>query len=423
MKLHGPIPPALPEPFHKRPDPDGIVPGSATLKLVDAQVGALLAETPSYGDLTQDERSAVHDRMVHIASYAAELVRDDWYHSEILGQRPLIKEKMEMIPSNTDEPDRRGLEKTNRRHSTAQSTPARIQSKTALARAQSGDGFVPSSANQVARVTRETLRAIAFPTFVADLIRGSFQAIVDSTIQQMEAFGELLSNVSKSVDEFMADNITDNQARDWLAARYPGLMRVNTGGETPRLNPIDTDADTPMPDFRAELNIPDSIDSLDESVLEETLVPAARRRLAQSRLQVLSTMVMMGLQRIVVKHGRIRATMAFHIDASDRMHREEATDFDFSTQLSGSASFLTFSASMTTSITYVRSTRMTSDTELNVAADLTGEVDITFESDYMPLNRFASAAQIEQIRANTPVPENNAPTTAAIGTPAVAAAG
>lgn len=406
MRITGPIPLALPRPFDRPPNPTGITPDAATLKLVGSQVDALLAETASFTDLKKADQDKIRKNLVYIAGYTAELARDDWYHSNKLGQRPLIKEKLEMIPQPTDPTLRPGLQHPLR---------------PALALAQSeDDGFVPASANQVARVTRETLRAIAFPTFVADLIRGTFDAIVNSTIRQMEAFGELLSNVSKSVDQFMADNITDNQARDWLANQYPGHMRVNTSSGSPILEPVESDGEAQLPDFQTELNTPENISSLDESNLQSVLVPAARRRLAQTRLQILSTMVMMGLQRIVVKHGRIRATMGFHIDATDRMHREEATNFDFNASLSGSASFLMYSASVSTSVTYVRSTRMDSNTELNVEADLTGEVDITFESDYMPLNRFASAAQIEQIRANTPVPENNPPTTAATGSPAAA---
>jgi hypothetical protein len=41
-----------------------------------------------------------------------------------------------------------------------------------------------------------------FPTFVADLIRGTFDAIVDTTIERMNAYAELLKDLSDSVDEY-----------------------------------------------------------------------------------------------------------------------------------------------------------------------------------------------------------------------------
>ncbi|MEC8581305.1 MAG: hypothetical protein VXZ18_11205, partial [Pseudomonadota bacterium] len=73
-----------------------------------------------------------------------------------------------------------------------------------------------------------------------------------------------------------------------------------------------------------------------ETTIEETLLPAARRKLAQSRLQMLSSLVMMGLQRIVINHGRIRATMGFHIDATDTASRSDASLLDTSMAASGS---------------------------------------------------------------------------------------
>ena len=56
--------------------------------------------------------------------------------------------------------------------------------------------------------------------------------------------------------------------------------------------------------------------------------PAARRQLAQQRHQLLSTMVLMGINRIVVTSGRIRAKLDFHIDATDTAQAESASQFD-----------------------------------------------------------------------------------------------
>ena len=42
----------------------------------------------------------------------------------------------------------------------------------------------------------------------------------------MEAYGELLANVAKTVDQFAQDNITENNARDWLAQRFPDELEI-----------------------------------------------------------------------------------------------------------------------------------------------------------------------------------------------------
>ena len=131
----------------------------------------------------------------------------------------------------------------------------------------------------------------------------------------MEAFANLLANVAKTVDQFMADNITDNQAKDWLVGKYPDHLRVDTSQGEPRVVMREEAADREPPSLKADLGLDEDVD-LDDDTIEETLVPAARRSLAQQRHQLLSTMVLMGINRIVVTSGRIRAKLDFHIDAT-----------------------------------------------------------------------------------------------------------
>lgn len=209
----------------------------------------------------------------------------------------------------------------------------------------------------------------------------------------------------------MRDNISDAQAMDWLVQSFPGLMRVETGDGTPRVATTeagDAAEGAALEGMQGALGLPDPVRALDEDTINEQLVPAARRRLAESRLQMLSSLVMLGLQRIVIRHGRLRATMGFHIDASDRAHAEEASSFDISHSNTVSGFFyVAFSAK--TSVAYVSSQKSDSDSAINVQADLTGEVDLTFETDYLPLNRLARAESIERIRGNTPNPAANTP--------------
>lgn len=365
------VPAPLEGPFRTAPAADTLEPTQATVNLVRSQVQALLAATPSYHELPADDQKALADRMVYIGSYAAECMREVCWQSQQLGQIPVVRKK-------------RSIE-------------------TPVASAQASN-FKPEAANQIARITEQTLKAVAFPTFVADLIRGTFDAIVKTSIQQMESFIELVSNATKTVDQFMSDNISDFQARDWLAQRYREHIEVKEGQAVVR----DGADEKPAPDFRRDLNLPENI-SLDDSAIEEKLVPAARRRLAESRLQLLSTLVLMGVNRIIVTGGKIRATMGFHIDTSDRAREEHASDFDFRTAAAGSFGYGPWSASASMSLSYVTSTRASSDSEINVDTDLTGEVELHFKSDYFPVQRFAAGAQIGAIRNNTAVPEANAP--------------
>jgi hypothetical protein len=372
----------LPKPYDTPPAAEALRPGAATLNLVKSQVDALLAASPSYHALARSDQDRLRSNLVKIAAYSAELIRDDWYQSQRLGQTPMLRRR-EVLEG----PLKIGRTETN-----------------GLAGAQAAaDDFRPAAASQIGRITRETLNAVAFPTFVADLIHSTFNAITQSSIQQIEAYVRLLDNVSRTVDQFMNNSVSDAQAHAWLAEMYPNHIRLDGGRAVPQPNADER----PMPDFRRDLNIGGDV-SLDESSIEETLVPAARRKLAQSRLQSLSTLVLMGMNRIIVTGGKIRATMGFHIDTTDRAHAESASELDLRHSAQFQIGFGWWGASASHSIAYVSSTRANSDAEINVDTDLTGEVEIHFKTESFPIRRFADAGAINQIRSNTAVPEENA---------------
>ncbi|MGC4001326.1 MAG: hypothetical protein QM767_29265 [Anaeromyxobacter sp.] len=396
--------PILPAPYAAPPRPEGLAPGAATLALVEAQVRALLESSPAYHEVAPEVRAQLDRDLVKIAGYSAELVREELYQSLRLGQEPVLLQR-----TTVEGPGLPGKAPPPAAHAAAAppTAPAR-RPRPSRPAARAQEQFNPDAANAVGRVTGETLRAISFPTFVADLIRGTFQAIVNASIQQMEAYGALLANVSRTVDQFMAENISDNQAREWLVQRYPDHLQLRREGTQATVAPRDDAGERPPPDFRGDLGLADEV-GLDESAIEEQLVPAARRKLARSRHQLLATMVLMGINRIVITGGKIRATMGFHIDTTDRLAQQRATDLDTRVAAAGSFGFGPWSASLSASVAYVSSERSQRDSEMNVEADLTSEVDLRFKSDYFPLERFVDGAGINTIRNATAVPGSNNP--------------
>jgi hypothetical protein len=379
---------ALPGPYAVA-STDG-TPTPVTLNLVRAQVRALLEASPAFRTLTPNQRREIAANMVKIGAYTASLVQEEWQQAKKIGQTPVLRQES-VLPQ---------LPRT-RSVATAQERNQNVAEKPA-------DEFNPRAANNVARITQQTLNAIAFPTFVADLIKGTYNAVITASIQQMEAYGQLLANVAKTVDQFMADNITDNQARDYLAQMYPGHFKVEVGENNAKLSMRQGADDLPKPSFQSDLGVEEGFTPDDDSV-EEVLVPAARRRLAQQRHQLLSTMVLMGINRIVVTSGKIRAQMGFHIDAHDHGTAASASQFDWQNETVASAGFLFGGVATRNSITYVSTTKRESSDSLNVNADLTGEVELKFKSDYFPLERFANTQAISLIQNNTPNPAANAP--------------
>jgi hypothetical protein len=400
--------------------PHGISP--AVNSLVAAQVNALLSSSAAWHEMSPEAKAEMQENLQKISAYTAALVQEDFALSEQLGQTPVLR-RQELVPANAPLAQAAAGPKKQEKEPPPPPPPP--------------EEFSSRGADQVGRVTRETLNAIAFPTFVADLIKGTFNAIVDASIKQMEAFATLLANVAKTVDQFMSDNITDNQARDWLAGQYPEQFQVEVGkgdqdggkrggrgargGRGGAKKPgarlrVRGGKGGEKPDFRRDLGLNQDVD-LDDKTTEETLVPAARRKLAQQRHQLLSTMVLMGINRIVVTSGRIYAKMGFEIDTSDTGAAEHASQFDFSHDSVAGGSFLGFGASARTSVAYVSSTKKNSSDSIDVHADLTGEVDLKFKSETFPLERFADMGAIGQIQSNTANPAANSPQTSVPVTP------
>jgi hypothetical protein len=354
----------------------------------------MLEEAPSYRLLEPAAQQALAESLGKVASYLA------------AGEgAPQLAEQLA--------PDLSVLRRTPTQ------TPARPGQQPAPSPASAGGGAPATggggTVGRVGEVTRATLNAIDFPQFVAALIQGTFQAIVDASIQQMEAYAELLKNVAQTVDRFMGDNISEGTAKDYLADEHPGLFSRDLSGGAPRLtvNP-DASNNGELPSFFQDLGFTSAQD-IDDNSIDEVIVPQARRNLAQQRQQTLATMVMMGINRVLVSDGEILAKLQFHIDAS------ETTGIKFDQQkittgsMSGRAGRNPFSANAL----MVNTTSLNAQSDINIRTDLTGQVKVNFRSEAFPLERFADSAAIQLINENARVPQPT-PAAAAPGTvPAV----
>lgn len=397
--------PPLPGPFAQpAASSDGIHVSPAVSQLVSTQVEALLASSPAFYQLEEEKRATMRHDLEKIAAYTAALIQADWAASRDLGQTPVLHSQtvigpLPQTPTATSQGAVAGQ--------LAQKAPKQPPPPT-------GDEFSPRAANEAARITRDTLNAIAFPTFVADLIKGSYNAIVEASIHQMEAYGALLANVAKTVDQFMADNITDNHARDYLVGTYPDKFKLDVSEEGAKVVVRDGADEGAKPDFKAQFGLSDDVDLSDEAA-EEKLVPAARRHLARGRHQMLSTMVLMGINRIVVTSGRIAAKMGFRIDTRDKGTAQSASQFDFKNE-NMTAYTVGFGIGGVggynrNTVAYVSSSKKDSSDEIDVHADLTGEIELKFKTDYIPMERFAKPEMLAMIQGNTPNPTANTPIT------------
>jgi hypothetical protein len=249
--------------------------------------------------------------------------------------------------------------------------------------------------------------------------------MIDSSIQQMHSFVELLNNVAASLDGFEQSNIGADRARAWLAEHYPDALELSNGSadgeepfdpeeepETRRLR-LRSGASFPAAErLRIDLGLSTEDDVPSSGDPEQALVPLARRHLARGRQSMLATMVQMGMQRIVVESGRIQASMRFHIDTRDAAARDAGSTFDFRNTVQAGGSFGVgpwgASASMTNTVGYVSTERTQTSAEINTELDLSSSVEINFRSDYLPLDRMATREQAGKIQANSLNPDAEA---------------
>lgn len=276
--------------------------------------------------------------------------------------------------------------------------------------------------------------AVDFPQFCASLIDGVFNAIVQTSIQQMEAYAAMVANVAKSVDQYMQDNVSQEQAMDQLVSGQPDLFEQDWSGGDPKVRPRADANEDHMGGFLQSLGLPFDLDAGDDEVMQQQIVPTMRRSMAMDRQKLLATMVLMGINRIVVTNGKIQASCMFSIDTKDVVKRnyDRSTSFEetYSKQHSKSKKdgWWIFSKNreyersklnVSTDVDTAQADESESKTQLK--AKLTGNVDLRFKSDYFPLEKMmdmlgTNETVITQV-AQQPTPQQNQQTGAALPLP------
>ncbi len=256
------------------------------------------------------------------------------------------------------------------------------------------------------------LDAVDFPGFVTGLINGTFQAIVDATAHQMREYAQLVASLSRTADEFARDNVSDDQVRASLAAKHRELRHVAppAGQLGPTRLELADNAEGESPPWLAEYELAD--EPLSPELLEGPLLDAGRRQVAEERMRSLATMVLMGVNRVVVSAGDIRAKLQFTATAAERSSAEMAT-----AQVSSGIAGRSGASLPQLAVTTVKGN---TQADASVKANLTGEVRISFRTETFPLERFADSAALQLLDRHARWRREEAPAQGA--TPAAAPA-
>jgi hypothetical protein len=384
-ELHAPLPSGT-----AQPAPD-------TLTVTRGKVRELLERSEAFGELTPEERREIAHQMVRIGSYMADpdgLISQD--HANAL---PKLAR--------------------------AQSRPSQGGVRDAADRASSnqgfaGDDFVGGAIRDGTQQFGELVGKVDFPKFVGGLIENVYQAIVTSSIQQMRAYAEMLKSVSQSVDDFARENITENNARDWLVDNYPDVFDIEApssddateGTSQPRLVTKGDESETRLAAISRDMMLPQPLTDISDPESEAALVRGARMSMAKSRMQLLASMVMLGINRIVVTDGSIRAKVVFGMRASDVATRKSSASlYDRQASRNTNVSAVGFGflgigggsvnvneQSHVTTVGSALDESSTSQAELK--AQLSGEVRLNFKSDFLSAEKLATPEMIAAIQGN-----------------------
>lgn len=141
------------------------------------EVGRRLAGSRAYQQLDAPTRQAVHESLIRITEYLT---------SETTDGRPTAGQQ---AAAEAMRPTFGGA------FSLSQSGPP-----------PSGTSVRDASASGAGEAAPSALHSVDFPALVGGLIQGTFQAIVNASIQQMEAYAKLLKDVSADIEQFARED-------------------------------------------------------------------------------------------------------------------------------------------------------------------------------------------------------------------------
>ncbi|WP_266170727.1 hypothetical protein [Dyella subtropica] len=417
-------------------DPKQPLTSAAAFDATRPEVRRLLTAIPSFLDLPDDERRRIAADTVRVLAYMTD---PNGVHAEIAE-----REAKGELPST-------GLARpTEGQHSSpvADSASVRAQQLAAEAMADedpvtatkrqlskdpgfAGKDFQAGAVKQGVEQFGQMVQKVDFPKFVGGLIKNVFQAIVESSIEQMRAYGELIANVAKTTAQFMSDNISEGAGRDYLAGSCPDVLSVQAqeGSEgfdagssgaaaaaaPARLVAQGDNAEQRLAEISRNYNLDPPVTDLSDDKSELRLVTAARLQMAKQRQQLLSSMVMLGINRIVITDGSINAKVIFDMRATDTAKRnhtasmqdresqksKETLNAHYGGWYSPISADASFEAEQEHVATVGSALDETSESKAEVKAKLSGEVRVNFKSDYLPLDKMATPEMMSVIQGNS----------------------
>ncbi len=379
----------------------------APLPAVRQYVREMLEATPSFKALEADERKTIANSMVNVMAYMVHPSGGD----DSLRGAAVRQDRTDLARAMADP-----VKYDDKQYQSNVQNPNLPQS-----RSQVGNEMQGGLARKAGQAMAQNVKDVDFPKFVSGLIEGVFTSIVNSSIKQMHEFGKYLQMVAMTVKDFASENVPMNEARDNLTAKYPQALQTQGQGPNKRLQRRPGVDDAKMPNFKELFGLDNADPDDEDSELE--IVQAHQLTMARQRQQMLATMVLMGINRIVVTDGEIKASVEFSVTSHEAASREltgttedvqrhvdtqseSAYEYEYDrsfwgTEGSGSGSNRNRSATNVRVASATSGLTEKSDAYMDSKAKLTGFVHVKFKSETFPLEKMASQVEFDAVQANS----------------------
>ena len=254
--------------------------------------------------------------------------------------------------------------------------------------------YVNKNLDQAGERMKGLVDSVNFPNFVRDLLKGVFDANMEVSIKHAEKYQELLKQATKSTASFVKD-VAKADSYAYLAQNSNFTMSFGddeAGGGEPQPLLMDKDGN--------------EVDTEDSKI--KAKIADAQLAIAKERRKLLRETIMMGINRLVIDKGLVRSKVVFDIQSKSTVTKtDKATNSNTKNTntvknqrgyqrrwwwggRTSTDNTNTTTDEKSTSIS-ISSNKGTQSDELK--AQLTGEVEIQFKSDYFKLDNFASEVE------------------------------
>ncbi|MGK7916084.1 MAG: hypothetical protein AB4038_11175 [Prochloraceae cyanobacterium] len=254
--------------------------------------------------------------------------------------------------------------------------------------------------DQQGAIAGRTLRQVDFPQFVKDLLKGVFDANLEVTREQMDSYADLVDRITQPASKFI--NTIDNAtAYAFLAETQPNRFQIlgsnNLGGDlfgSGNLGNLDGNS---TGDASSQITLGDingnAIDTTSEDIRGEIL--QAKLQLVRQHQQMLEEMLLMGVTRLVVDNGKVKASLDFQIRAQEQIRKADAAQQNQQELRRRTIGFGGFwgifggsSRTRTNTKISVSTAQVQSAAATTSSTQVRGEVEINFKTDYFTLDNF-----------------------------------